>query len=278
MYGWSSGTEVWLAERRSYEMTQIQVDYWRNVETKRHNVATEGQAVNELKEAKRHNTVGEKETRRHNVAGEKETKRHNIATESTEKGKLTETRRHNKAGESIDRYKAKETKRHNKASEGIDRSKTSETRRHNQVTEAQERRKIDISQQSIDAQVSKWTSEAALNQYELSWRNDNPELYNLQRLGIKPGKYVGSTVTLAALGFNTLAQAVKNGLVDSSGNLTAKGSQAATKKVKISQDAYNLDRVRSEAQAYASRQKGWTSQQQEVYVNRAVKEAKKKLK
>lgn len=87
-------------------MTGNQLQYQRNVETERHNRATED-------EQKRSNLANEKETYRHNYATEvlgtrtlSETKRHNLATESNQLNSLLETTRHNKVMEQNDAVKA----------------------------------------------------------------------------------------------------------------------------------------------------------------------------
>lgn len=100
-------------------MTHNQIEYWNLVETRRHNLAGEG------------------ETQRHNVAGEQENTRHNKAFETIEIGKLNETVRHNTATE----Y---ETNRHNVETENIGYGQLNEQVRHNRTTE---------SIQSMDAQT-----------------------------------------------------------------------------------------------------------------------------
>lgn len=98
-------------------MTQIQIDWSRTQETKRHNIATEQQAINELGETMRHNVATETETKRHNIAGEVETNRHNVRTEKQEDQRIAENKRHNKRTESQEDKRINETKRHNKATE-----------------------------------------------------------------------------------------------------------------------------------------------------------------
>lgn len=80
-------------------MTDIQVRYWANKETGRHNLATESQAKNELAETNRHNIVTENVSK----SALAESKRHNVATEKQAKATLKETKRSNKANESIKR-------------------------------------------------------------------------------------------------------------------------------------------------------------------------------
>lgn len=68
-------------------MTDIQVRYWQNIETQRHNEAMEKQAFRDSQikyidvlESRRHNLVGEQI----NLLGLKETSRHNRATEAND--------------------------------------------------------------------------------------------------------------------------------------------------------------------------------------------------
>lgn len=68
-------------------MTNNQINYQRQVEDARHNVASEN-------ETSRHNVVTEGETQRHDVVTESETNRHNVSTEM-------ETSRHNIQEEGI---------------------------------------------------------------------------------------------------------------------------------------------------------------------------------
>nr|AVX53368.1 putative ORF1 [Marmot picobirnavirus] len=131
-------------------MTTTQIQYQTMLENKRHNRATEHQALKEraltasqLKETVRSHRASEgltarsiTETERSNKAKESltatqlaETKRHNIAGEKLTRSDIKEKKRHNKASE-------KETKRSNKANESIEKSKISETGRHNRASEA----------------------------------------------------------------------------------------------------------------------------------------------
>lgn len=68
-------------------MTNNQINYQRQVEEARHNVASEA-------ETSRHNVMTEGETQRHDVATESETNRHNVSVEM-------ETSRHNIQEEGI---------------------------------------------------------------------------------------------------------------------------------------------------------------------------------
>nr|AVX53522.1 putative ORF1 [Marmot picobirnavirus] len=139
-------------------MTDIQVRYWANKESARHNLATEEQARNELVETNRHNVVGERETIRHNVAGERETKRHNVATEG-------------------------ETKRHNVRTEGQTDRQLSENKRHNVVTEnltkrdiANKERKTTSDIQLNKAKAAESNARAKNINWENQFRDDNPTL------------------------------------------------------------------------------------------------------
>lgn len=107
-------------------MTDIQVKYWANQETKRSNLAQET------------------ETKRHNLAYEGETKRHNVAQEQLGINTLGETIRHNKVTES-------ETKRHNSEGERIAWSTLGETVRHNKQQENIGYINADASQKQAEA-------------------------------------------------------------------------------------------------------------------------------
>lgn len=97
-------------------MTKNQIEYWRNVEAQRSNLATEA-------ETNRSNLARERETNRSNLANERENYRSNIAREY-------ETTRHNKASEQLGNKQLKEAVRSNLAKE-------TETRRNNMATLAE---------------------------------------------------------------------------------------------------------------------------------------------
>lgn len=121
-------------------MTHNQINYWtlretqranrsKELETNRHNLATEDQSRQELVEASRSNRAREAETVRHNVASESETYRHNAATEAQEANDLLERSRSNRAQESLKRTEnlikqqsVNESVRSNMANEVIGRS------------------------------------------------------------------------------------------------------------------------------------------------------------
>lgn len=124
-------------------MTTNQLQYWRNVETKRSNLANEN-------ETQRHNRVGEAisantlvETKRHNLATEKETNRSNVANEgikqrqnSTALYQAQETARHNRAQEQNDLLKLASNERIAQANRKLGYAQLSETTRHNIKDEA----------------------------------------------------------------------------------------------------------------------------------------------
>lgn len=76
-------------------MTHNQIQYHTLMETMQHNRATEGQAVDELKEKKRASLVSEDQ----NAQKIEETHRTNVANELIASDKNAETARHNKATE-----------------------------------------------------------------------------------------------------------------------------------------------------------------------------------
>lgn len=121
-------------------MTHNQINYWtlqeskrsnkaKEVETNRHNVATETQSSRELAETERSNRARESENYRHNFATETESARHNVSTERQTANDLLEKSRSNRAQEALKHeynlVKASdvaEKNRANLAKEVIDRS------------------------------------------------------------------------------------------------------------------------------------------------------------
>lgn len=91
-------------------MTANQINYQRNVENNRHNLATE-------QETARNNRATEAETNRANLAREGETSKHNRASEKQARKELKETRRSHKANEKLGSLTLLETNRHNLATE-----------------------------------------------------------------------------------------------------------------------------------------------------------------
>lgn len=100
-------------------MTDIQVKYWDLQESKRHNVATEGETYRHNVVSEQQNAVALGETVRHNRATEAETQRHNQQQEKLGFATLDETIRHNKRTEAYQMSSLAEAIRHNKANEGI---------------------------------------------------------------------------------------------------------------------------------------------------------------
>lgn len=112
-------------------MTRNQIDYWKNVETERHNRAVEAQGLVDLDLKRQANTISAgslAETQRSNQAREAETNRSNLAKEANELLRTNETIRHNQATES-------ETHRSNVVQENLSNRSLKETQRHNEVTE-----------------------------------------------------------------------------------------------------------------------------------------------
>lgn len=98
-------------------MLSTQVDYWKLIETRRHNQRDEQLAQMSHDEAVRHNTALENENVRHNKEQEfltsvqlSEAQRHNIAGEGISSATVAENVRHNKVGEGIDAYSAQSGK------------------------------------------------------------------------------------------------------------------------------------------------------------------------
>lgn len=144
-------------------MTQIQIDWSKARETARHNVATEEQAVAELRETHRHNITYEKETKRHNVAGEKETKRHNVKVEK-------ETNRHNRKTEGQEDTRLKQ-----------ETQKIKESKRHNKKTESQEDKRISLQQQKTAADVANINARTVSQELANAADKADPQLYKANR-------------------------------------------------------------------------------------------------
>lgn len=96
-------------------MLATQVQYWNYVENKRHNMATEEQARQDLIELSRSNRVREGISR----SSLDESVRHNKASESLGWGNLSEVGRHNVAEEQIGFSNINELSRHNQATETL---------------------------------------------------------------------------------------------------------------------------------------------------------------
>nr|AVX53614.1 putative ORF1 [Marmot picobirnavirus]AVX53735.1 putative ORF1 [Marmot picobirnavirus] len=205
-------------------MTDIQVRYWQNVETRRHNVSTETQARNELKE-----------TKRHNVTGETETKRHNVATERIDSGKLKESTRHNKVTESISRNSLSETKRSNRANEKINRknantnAKNASTNARNAATNA---KNADTQARKAKADIAKLNEEYRDKKRLNDWYEDNPSVFSAQQWSaISKGGIAGQVVgtleylkaTAGSKSANTFLQALDTHLTEVYGGASTKG-------------------------------------------------------
>lgn len=101
-------------------MTANQLEYWKQVETKRHNRALEEQGLVGLQNQQKQLQLQEyaqAETGRSNRAKELETYRSHLATEANELVRLQEQERTNRASEDIRRSELAEQKRHNEETE-----------------------------------------------------------------------------------------------------------------------------------------------------------------
>lgn len=165
-----------LRDARNYEVSQATLG-----ETKRHNLATEGQERQKLAETARHNQASEAvqlfvaqegarhniesernqrdqialgyhtlgETQRHNYAMEQEMNRHNLSVED-------ETKRANQVNESISRFNADSLAAYRDKSIGLGYSQLSETKRANQANET-------LRNQTLSWTVHKESSQLAEN-------------------------------------------------------------------------------------------------------------------
>lgn len=162
-------------------MTQIQIDWSRAQETKRHNVATEIQAVNELNETVRHNVVYEKETHRHNKVTESETKRHNVKTEGLTGKQLKEQHRHNVKTEKLTDKDIKEKKRHNIKTEKISSKDVQERKRHNIETERQQAQRIEAEINKVNAEIANLNARTIAQQFANEVDMSNPAMFTANR-------------------------------------------------------------------------------------------------
>jgi hypothetical protein len=139
-------------------MTDIQVRYWANKETGRHNLATEEQAKNELAETSRHNLVGE------NISRDTltETSRHNVATETQAKKELVETKRSNKANESI------------KRTQNAIQAQNASTNAYNAQTQ-RAKAQADIAYTNAKTKAQEWLN---------NWKEQNPTTASMKEAGI----------------------------------------------------------------------------------------------
>lgn len=125
-------------------MTQNQLAYQAMLETKRHNIRTEGQTDRQIDESVRHNIAGEqhnvnvlRETVTHNRNTEQEANRHNVETER-------EANRHNVRQEVTDLRRHDENVRHSKQMEAYMAAQNLETARSNREKERQAQQQYEL--------------------------------------------------------------------------------------------------------------------------------------
>lgn len=206
-------------------MTDIQLKFWAQNETQRHNYATEAQAASELNETRRHNIAGERETQRHNLRTELQTDsmlvenvRHNMATEH-------ETTRHNEQMETIGFGNLNETRRHNMAGER-------ETRRHNVISESNDRRRIavaeranDISQQQAD--TARYNASTQSSRANAQNTKDYASASNIRSNTMKTDKEIDWMDTINRSTVNLNAAKTVNQYTGSIRNVTGAASDVA---------------------------------------------------
>lgn len=115
-------------------MTNNQINYWKNVETERHNRALEQQGLLDLQIRREGNTIAARqvaETQRSNLAREAETNRSNLAKESNELLRTNETIRSNLVHEGLTAQRNANDYTVGMAQVGLGYSQLSETNRHN---------------------------------------------------------------------------------------------------------------------------------------------------
>lgn len=131
-------------------MTANQINYWRQREEMRHNVASEG-------ETSRHNKETEKAAKSQinlGYAQLNETSRHNVASEQLSWANLNESKRHNVATETLTANNLQEAKRHNLVAEQQNAAAIAETGAHNRVSEA-----IAIGNAKLESDTKKYVAD-----------------------------------------------------------------------------------------------------------------------
>lgn len=194
-------------------MTDIQVRYWTNKESQRHNIATENQAANELNETVRHNLSSENI----NQQQVSENVRHNKVNEGQNLLSLQETKRHNLVGESQGQQNINEAVRHNKRTERTEIRKLKENTRHNKAGERLTAQSNAIAQQNANTQASKVAAENALTSAKTwaqnwlnKWRQDNPTTASLREAGVMTSNSeVGKALQIVGIGNDALAKVIK---------------------------------------------------------------------
>lgn len=130
-------------------MTQNQLAYQSMLESKRHNIRTEGQTDRQIDESVRHNLAGEqhnvnvlRETVTHNRNTEREANRHNVETER-------ESNRHNVRQEVTDLRRHDENVRHSMQMEAYQAAQNLEVARSNREKERMAMRQfgLDVNKQ-----------------------------------------------------------------------------------------------------------------------------------
>lgn len=194
-------------------MTDIQVRYWANRETQRHNVATEKQAANELDETVRHNVRSE-DINQQQVS---ENVRHNKVNEGQNLLSLKETKRHNLVGENQGQQNINEAVRHNKRTERTEIGKLKEGVRHNKAGERLTAQSNAIAQQNANTQASKVAADNALTAAKTwaqnwlnKWREENPTTASLREAGVMTNNSeVAKALQVVGLGSDSLSKLVK---------------------------------------------------------------------
>lgn len=214
-------------------MTDIQVRYWANRETQRHNVATENQAAQELTESQRHNMAAENI----NQQQVSENVRHNKVGEAQNQRSINETIRHNIVGESQNRLNLKENKRHNKAGEKLTARNIREASRHNKASEALSAQSNAIAQQDANTRASKVRAENALTNAKAwsqrwinQWTKSNPTIASLKEAGVMTNSTaLAQALQAAGIASDTFRAGV-NGLKKQPSKITDSEIQAMTQK------------------------------------------------
>lgn len=154
-------------------MTKNQIEYWKNVETERHNQELEKQGLESLKQAAEANRIAAmnaatqatsvNEAIRSNKAREQETNRSNLAREANDVLRTNETIRSNQANEAIATYNA-QTNRINAGANltmAAAAASQAETAKTNAVTHQKSQKetvRANMANESIKSNSNPWVS------------------------------------------------------------------------------------------------------------------------
>jgi len=168
-------------------MLAVQVQYFNYLENQRHNLVTEQQGEETLRQGRENLRISDFNSQTQRLAQEEQA-RHNVATETISIASLAETERHNRVYE-------QETQRHNLAYE-------EETKRHNVQQESIGR--TQASAAALSAQASMTSAQASMKSAQLNetkWNTSGYYVEQTERLkNIAQKEYYESQSTSGMMG------------------------------------------------------------------------------